>query len=113
MVDVVGFFYEPTLRYARPPHLFANRRMRHQRTTADRRPDEAFEKAGAKRPIICDSSWSSDQWSFAGVEEFPNIEAVQNYMAALNELNWFRYVEATSILGTKFESKLPPASGKK
>jgi hypothetical protein len=65
--------------------------------------DEALEKAGGKRPIICDSSWSSDQWLFAGMEEFPNIEAVQNYMAAVNELNLFRYVESTSVLGTKME----------
>jgi hypothetical protein len=64
---------------------------------------EALEKAGGKRPIICDSSWSSDQWSFAGMEEFPNIEAVQYYMAAADELNLFRYVEATSVLGTKME----------
>ena len=35
MVDGVGFFYEPTLCYTRPPYPFANRRMRHQRTTAD------------------------------------------------------------------------------
>jgi len=27
---------------------------------------------------------------WAGVEEFPNIEAVQKYMAALQELNWPR-----------------------
>ena len=66
--------------------------------------DEALEKAGGKRPIICDSSWSSDQWLIAGVEEFPNIESVQNYMAAVNELKLFRYVESTSVLGTK----LPP-----
>jgi hypothetical protein len=65
--------------------------------------DEALEKAGGKRPIICDSSWSSDQWLIAGMEEFPNIEAVQNYMAAVNELNLFRYVESTSVLGTKME----------
>jgi hypothetical protein len=39
----------------------------------------------------------------AGVEEFPNIEAVQKYMAALHELNWDRYTEATSLLGTKLE----------
>jgi hypothetical protein len=25
---------------------------------------------------------------WAGVEEFPNIEAVQKYMATLKELNW-------------------------
>jgi hypothetical protein len=39
-----------------------------------------------------------------GMEEFPNIEAVQNYMTAADELNLFRYVQATSVLGTKFES---------
>ena len=66
--------------------------------------DEALEKAGGKRPIICDTNWSSDQWSIAGMEEFPNIEAVQNYMAAVSELKLFRYVEATSVLGTKLES---------
>jgi hypothetical protein len=65
--------------------------------------DNALEKVGGKRPILCDSSWSSDQWLVAGVEEFPNIEAVQNYMAALNELNWFRYCESTNVLGTKME----------
>jgi hypothetical protein len=67
--------------------------------------DEALEKAGGKRLMMCGTNWSSDQWSIAGMEEFPNIEAVQNYMAAVNELNLFRYVEATSVLGTKFESK--------
>jgi hypothetical protein len=67
--------------------------------------DEAYEKAGGQRPIRCDSSWSSDQWSIAGIEEFPNIEAVQNYMAAVTELKLFRYIESTSVLGTKIESK--------
>jgi hypothetical protein len=65
--------------------------------------DEALEKVGGKRPILCDSSWSSDHWLAAGVEEFPNIEAVQKYMAALMELNWFRYCESTNVLGTKME----------
>ena len=67
--------------------------------------NEALEKAGGKRPILCDSSWSSDQWSFAGIEEFPNIEAVQKFTAALQELNWFRYCESTNVLGTKLESR--------
>jgi hypothetical protein len=65
--------------------------------------DAALEKAGAKRSILCDSSWSSDQWLVAGVEEFPDLEAVQAYTAALNELNWFRYCESVTVLGTKFE----------
>ena len=66
--------------------------------------NEALEKVGAKRPILCNSNWSSDQWSIAGVEEFPNIEAVQKFAAALQELNWFRYCESTNVLGTKLES---------
>ena len=66
--------------------------------------NEALEKVGGKRPILCDSSWSSDQWSFGGIEEFPNIEAVQTFAAALKELNWFRYCESTNVLGTKLES---------
>jgi hypothetical protein len=40
---------------------------------------------------------------WAGVEECPNIEAVQKYMAALHELHWDRYVEGNSVLGTKWE----------
>jgi hypothetical protein len=76
-----------------------------ERNSLKAKHDEAFEKAGAKRPIICDSSWSSDQWSFAGVEEFPNIEAVQDYMAALNELNWFRYVELQAYWARNSKSK--------
>jgi hypothetical protein len=65
--------------------------------------NEALEKVGGKRPILCDSSWCSDQWSFGGVEEFPNLEAVQQYTTALKELNWFRYCESTNVLGTKWE----------
>ena len=65
----------------------------------------ALEKVGGKRPLLCDSSWSSDQWSFAGIEEFPNIEAVRKFTAALQELNWFRYFESTNVLGTKLESR--------
>ena len=63
--------------------------------------NEALEKVGGKRPIICDLSWSSDQWSIAGVEEFPSIEAVQNFTATLTELDWSRYVESISVLGTE------------
>jgi hypothetical protein len=65
--------------------------------------NEALEKLGAKRTILCNAYWSTDQWLWAGVEEFPNIEAVQKYMAALQELSWERYAEGSSVLGTKME----------
>jgi hypothetical protein len=65
--------------------------------------DDALEKVGAKKLLLCDTNWSSDQWAFAGIEEFPNIEAVQNYIVLLHEFDWFRYVESMNILGTKLE----------
>jgi hypothetical protein len=63
--------------------------------------DEAFKKSGGKRLVMCDSSWSSEQYPVFGVEVFPDIEAVQQYAAALNELNMPRYVESMSVLGTE------------
>ena len=64
--------------------------------------EAAFKKAGGKRIVQCDSSWSSDQWFGFGVEMFPNIEAVQQYMKALKNLNWARYGESLSVLGTEW-----------
>ena len=65
--------------------------------------DAAFQKVGGKRLIFCNSSWSSEQWPVFGVEQFPNIEAVQEYAQALNELNLPRYVESMSVLGTEWQ----------
>lgn len=74
-----------------------------ERNTALAKLDAAFQKVGGKRLIMCDSSWSSEQWPVFGVEEFPNIEAVQQYAEALKELNLARYLESMSVLGTKLE----------
>jgi hypothetical protein len=60
------------------------------------------ERAGGKNIIGCNSSWSSEQWQFFGVHEFPNIEAVQKQYELLNELNWLRYVDSMTVLGTKW-----------
>ena len=66
--------------------------------------DEAFKKVGGKRIVFCDSSWSSEEWPVFGVEQFPDIEAVQAYSRALQELNLARYVASTTILGTELEA---------
>ena len=62
----------------------------------------AFENVGGKRIVTCNSYWASDQWSVFGVEMFPDLEAVQKYAEAMNELNMPRYVESMSLLGTEF-----------
>jgi uncharacterized protein (DUF1330 family) len=63
---------------------------------------EALKQVGGKSILIGDSSWSSEEWQFFGVEEFPDIEAVQKHTELLNELNWLRYVESFSLLGTEY-----------
>jgi len=65
--------------------------------------DEAVKKAGVKSILICDSSWASEQFLFWGVEEFPSMEAVLEFHKTLNEINWFRYFESMTLLGTKME----------
>ena len=64
---------------------------------------EALEKVGGKRVVLCDSSWASEEWQFFGVEEFPDIEAVQKHTKLLQEVNWFRYSESSIVLGTEWQ----------
>ena len=65
---------------------------------------EALTKVGGKPVLICDSSWNSEQWWFWGVEEYPSIEAVQEHANLLNELEWLRYVDSETLLGTAVPS---------
>ena len=62
---------------------------------------ETGERLGVKAVIICDSSWNSEKWLFWGVEEYPSLEAVQEYTNGLNKIDWFRYIESETLLGTK------------
>ena len=61
----------------------------------------ALEQAGGKSHVVCLSGWSSEAWQGFGLEVFPSIEAVQEHSRYLDELNWFRYVESFSALGTE------------
>ncbi len=63
--------------------------------------DESFAKVGGKNVLFCDSSWASETWLGFGVEEYPSVEAAQQHAEDLTKLNWFRYAESESVLGTK------------
>ncbi len=65
--------------------------------------DEALTKAGGKRIVLCTSGWASEQWPFWGIEQFPDIEALQKHSELLNEFNHFRYLESWTILGTEWQ----------
>ena len=60
----------------------------------------ALEQAGGKSLVFCDSTWSSEQWWGWGVEEFPDLEAVQQHAKLLEEINWLRYADSDTLLGT-------------
>ena len=60
-----------------------------------------LDKVGGRSIILCDSAWASEQWTFFGVEEFPSLEALQQHTKLLEALNWYRYIESTTLLGTQ------------
>jgi hypothetical protein len=67
--------------------------------------DAAFKKAGGTRVITCKSGWSSEEWPYFGVEKFPNLEAVQQYTDAMDELNMPRYLVSKTLLGTEWSDE--------
>jgi hypothetical protein len=64
---------------------------------------KSLEEVGAKPLLMCMSLWSSEQWMFFGVEEFPDIEAVQKHTETLLGFDHYRYLESMSVLGTAWE----------
>ena len=66
---------------------------------------ESLHKVGGKTLLQCAPVWASEEWLLCGVEEFPNIEAVQRHAEFSYQLNHFRYFNGESMLGTKW----PPA----
>ena len=59
---------------------------------------------GVKPMLVCNSSWSNEGWSGFGVEEYPDMESVYNYNAALQAANWFAYMDCETMLGTAFQA---------
>jgi hypothetical protein len=62
---------------------------------------QALDTVGAKELVLCSAAWSDERWPFFGVEEFPHLEAVQNHEQILTDLNWGRYIESRTTLGTE------------
>src|SRR5262245_21635739 len=71
-----------------------------QRDALFAKMEETGKRLGAKQVLICDSSWNSEKWLFWGVEEYPSMEALQEYSNCLVELNWFRYCDSEILLGS-------------
>jgi hypothetical protein len=63
--------------------------------------NEIDRQAGAVWRIACDSRWTDESLFGWAVLEYPNFEAYRQKVAALEELNWFRYVSTKTVLGTE------------
>jgi hypothetical protein len=63
----------------------------------------SLNEVGAEAIVLCDASWSSEPWQYFGLIKFPNIEAVQKHREDTNKLEWSRYTEAMSVLGTELQ----------
>jgi hypothetical protein len=64
---------------------------------------KALAEFGARPVIDCHSLWASDQYHWFGVEEYPSLEAVQGYAERMAALGWLQYIDAFSLLGSKWE----------
>ena len=64
---------------------------------------ERHEKAGAKHIIVLDTYWSTEAWYAAGVAEFKDIDALQEFERVQREANAGLYMTSEIMLGTKLE----------
>lgn len=63
-----------------------------------------LDELGCKWWMI-DCSWSTDEWTVIGVEEWPSLDALEKRAKFENEvLQKFRYVESKTYLGTRESS---------
>ena len=67
------------------------------------RNSKLSEDVGAERIIICDCSWSTEQYEGFVVFKFPSMEALQKHAQDAAEMEWHRYIDAESVLGTEWQ----------
>jgi hypothetical protein len=63
--------------------------------------EEVDQRAGANYLLFCNSRWADEEIFDWGVIEYPDMEAYQKKVEALEALGWWRYFSAKTILGTK------------
>ena len=65
--------------------------------------EEVDKRAGARWVVACASRWADEAVPVWAVLEYPSMEAYQQKVKELDELNWWRYFSARTILGTKMD----------
>jgi hypothetical protein len=65
---------------------------------------EVERSVGARLVVACNSRWADEGISDWAVVEYPDAEAIQQKVAELEKLNWWRYFSAKTIQGAKMET---------
>ena len=72
-----------------------------QRLAYMRKDRANLDELGMKAVSMIDCSWSSDEWDYIGVEEWPSLEAIKKRELFENEeLEVGKYVESRTYMGT-------------
>lgn len=70
-----------------------------------KKSEKSLENVGGKTLVTADCSWSSEEWMFFGVEEYPDIAAEQKHVEELLSVNFFRYVDSKVWLGSEMQQQ--------
>ena len=65
---------------------------------------KADEELGGKSIVNAGCEWSTPQYDYFGVYEYPSIEAVQKYFAAQRESGFSEHMESIYVVGTPWGS---------
>ncbi len=72
-----------------------------EKTAFMRTDRENLDQLGMKAITMVDCSWSSKEWDYVGVEEWPSLETIREREKFEQEvLDVSRYVESKVLLGT-------------
>ena len=72
-----------------------------QRIAYMRKDRENLDELGMKALSMIDCRWSSDEWDYIGVEEWPSLEAIKKReLFESEELEVSKYVESKIYMGT-------------
>jgi hypothetical protein len=64
--------------------------------------EAVFKSLGGEVTLYCESYWANTAAPAWGVAKYPSIEALQEFSA--KDLEWFRYTNFETILGTEPET---------
>ena len=60
-----------------------------------------FDEVDAEDLVQCTSLWASEEWMYFGIHKYPDLEALQKHYKSLQELNWTRYMESETMIGSE------------